>query len=210
MGIIGPGKPEGAAPSAAPTHTSQQGQDLIKHFEGCCLNAYPDPASGGDPWTCGFGHTGPDVVPGLSVTQAVANQWLRDDLERFEKAVVELITVPLDQAEFDALVSFSYNCGTGALADSTLRRRLNAGEDKATGLRRGATEMDKRRDGRLSSSGVMQKCASPTTSSFPLARLSFYGAGARIAGIVDASRACARLRRRHCRRTPPLVVGISN
>ena len=132
MGIIGPGKPEGAAPSAAPTHTSQQGQDLIKHFEGCRLDAYPDPASGGDPWTCGFGHTGPDVVPGLSVTQAVANQWLRDDLERFEKAVVELITVPLDQAEFDALVSFSYNCGAGALADSTLRRRLNAGEDKAT------------------------------------------------------------------------------
>ena len=79
-----------------------------------------------------MGHTGPEVVEGMQVSQAVANQLLRDDLDRFEKAVVDLITVPLDQSEFDALVSFAFNCGAGALSESTLRRRLNAGEDKAT------------------------------------------------------------------------------
>ena len=53
---------------------------------------------------------------------------MRDDLARFEKSVCDLITVPLDQEEFDSTVSFTYNCGSGALADSTLRRRLNGGE----------------------------------------------------------------------------------
>ena len=57
---------------------------------------------------------------------------LRDDLERFEKAVITNIDVALDQCEFDALVSFSYNCGAGALQESTLRKRLNRGEDKPT------------------------------------------------------------------------------
>ena len=102
---------------------------MIKHFEGCRLESYLCPAS---IWTIGYGHTGPDVVEGLHITQAVANQMLRDDLDRFEKAVITNIDVALDQCEFDALVSFSYNCGAGALQESTLRKRLNRGEDKAT------------------------------------------------------------------------------
>jgi len=57
---------------------------------------------------------------------------LRDDLERFEKAVLTNIDVALDQCEFDALTSFSFNCGAGALQESTLRKRLNRGEDKPT------------------------------------------------------------------------------
>ena len=130
FGCLAAGKVAGGGDTAAPTSTSQQGQELIKHFEGCRLESYPDPASGGDPWTIGFGHTGPEVVPGLTITQPVADQMLRDDLQRFEKAVRDLITVPIDQSEFDALVSFSYNCGSGALAESTLRRRLNSGESK--------------------------------------------------------------------------------
>ena len=113
---------------AAPTTTGELGQALIREFEGCRLTAYLCPAK---VWTIGVGHTGPDVVEGMQVSQAVANQLLRDDLERFEKAVVELIIVPLDQCEFDALVSFAFNCGAGALSESTLRRRLNAGEEKA-------------------------------------------------------------------------------
>ena len=80
----------------------------------------------------GFGHTGPEVVPGYTISQPVADQLLRDDLDRFEKAVITNIDVPLDQFEFDALVSFSFNCGAGALQESTLRKRLNRGEDKAT------------------------------------------------------------------------------
>ena len=125
------GKVEGGGSSAAPTKTGELGQELIKHFEGCRLQAYPDPASGGDPWTVGFGHTGPEVVPGYCITQPVADQLLRDDLDRFEKAVIQNIEVALEQCEFDALVSFSYNCGAGALAESTLRRRLNSGENKS-------------------------------------------------------------------------------
>jgi len=102
---------------------------LIQHFEGCRLKAYPDPASGGDPWTIGFGHTGSEVVPGYSITQPVADQLLRDDLARFEKGICTQINVPLRQEQFDALVSWSFNVGLGASGESTLRRRLNAGED---------------------------------------------------------------------------------
>ena len=105
---------------------------MIREFEGCRLQSYPDPASGGDPWTVGIGHTGPEVVPGYEITQAVANQLLRDDLDRFEKGISDQINVPLNQCEFDALVSWAFNCGLGATADSTLRRRLNAGENKPT------------------------------------------------------------------------------
>lgn len=122
-------KVTGSSSAAAPTKISNTGIQLIIHFEGVELTAYVCPAG---VLTIGCGHTGSDVYEGQQITQAVANQLLRDDLARFEKAVVDLIDVPLDQSEFDALCSFSFNVGTGALADSTLRRRLNAGEDKAT------------------------------------------------------------------------------
>ena len=115
--------------SSSPSKTGELGQALIKEFEGCRLQSYLCPAS---IWTVGVGHTGPEVVEGLHITQAAANQLLRDDLDRFEKAVIANIDVPLDQFEFDALVSFSFNCGAGALQESTLRKRLNRGEDKAT------------------------------------------------------------------------------
>ena len=68
----------------------------------------------------------------MTITQAEADRLLAQDLERFETAVTEMITVPLTQCEFDALVSFSFNCGAGALQESTLRKRLNRGEDKPT------------------------------------------------------------------------------
>ena len=104
-------------------------------FEGCRLTAYPDPGTGGDPWTIGYGHTGPDVYPGVTITQAEADHLLKQDLKRFEDAVNKLIEVPFNQNEFDATVSFTYNCGAGALESSTFRRRINAGEDKATCFR---------------------------------------------------------------------------
>jgi len=124
------GKVEGGGTSAAPCKTGELGQELIKHFEGCELTAYR--LTGEEHCTIGFGHYGPDVHEGQQITQAVANQLLRDDLDRFEKAVIQNIDVAIDQCEFDALVSFTYNCGAGALAESTLRRRLNRGEDKPT------------------------------------------------------------------------------
>lgn len=104
-----------------------EGVELIKEFEGLELRAYPDPGTGGEPWTIGYGHTG-GVTPGDTVTAAEAELVLLDDLYKFETCVEELCP-GLNEFEFSALVSFAFNVGCGALADSTLRRRLNAGED---------------------------------------------------------------------------------
>lgn len=109
---------------------SQSGLILIKAYEGLRLEAYPDPGTGGEPWTIGYGHTG-GVRKGQVISVSDAEQLLSMDLERFERAVSRLITVALAQNEFDALVSFAFNVGIGALEDSTLRKRLNAGEPKA-------------------------------------------------------------------------------
>lgn len=101
---------------------------LIKHFEGCRLKAYPDPGSeDGRPWTIGYGHTGKDVVRGLVWTQAQADAALARDVASFSDEVEKLIKVSVTQAQFDALVSFAYNVGIGALAGSTLLKLLNSG-----------------------------------------------------------------------------------
>lgn len=95
------------------------------------LDAYPDPGTGGDPWTIGYGHAGPDVIQGMEITEEEAEMLLKEDLEYFEKQVCNLINIPLTQEEFDAIVSFTYNVGAGNLKSSTFRRRINAGENKA-------------------------------------------------------------------------------
>lgn len=104
--------------------TSADGIDLIKHFEGCKLKAYKCPAG---KWTIGYGHTGDDVHDGLVWTQQQADDALQSDLDRFEKGVESLVTVPLKQCQFDALVSFAYNLGLGRLKGSTLLKMLNDG-----------------------------------------------------------------------------------
>ena len=105
--------------------TSEAGLGLIEEFEGCVLHAYPDPATGAEPWTIGYGHTH-GVRPGMTCTRAQALAWLREDLAWAEAAVNRLVGVPLAQHQFDALVSFTFNLGQGALASSTLLRLLNA------------------------------------------------------------------------------------
>ena len=101
------------------------GIDLIKQFEGLSLKAYPDPATGAEPWTIGIGHTG-GVRPGDVITEARAEQLLRQDLGRFEMAVRKLCPITT-QNQFDALVSLAFNIGEGNLKDSTLRRLHNEG-----------------------------------------------------------------------------------
>ena len=81
--------------------------------------------------TIGYGHTGVDVYIGQTITEAEAEVILRADLNEFEEAVNELITVYLTQHEFDACVSFAFNVGKGALKDSTFRKRINSGENKS-------------------------------------------------------------------------------
>lgn len=107
---------------------SKDGLDLIKRSEGCRLEAYPDPATGGPPLTLGWGHTGSDVTPGKAITQAEADRLLDEDLDLFERGVSRLVTVELTQGQFDALVSFAFNLGLGALGQSTLLKMLNAGD----------------------------------------------------------------------------------
>jgi lysozyme len=82
-------------------------------------------------WTIGVGHTGPEVHEGLVWTDEQVRQTLAKDLERFEKAVNDAVKVPLDQWQFDALVSFAFNVGVGAFTGSTLVRRINSGEWEA-------------------------------------------------------------------------------
>lgn len=114
--------------------TSNPAVEIIKQFEGLRLETYQCPA--GIP-TIGYGHTGPDVVCGMTITAEEAERLLRDDLRRFERRVQQLVTVPMTQGQFDALVSFAFNVGLGALERSTLLKRLNA-EDYAGA----ATEFD--------------------------------------------------------------------
>ena len=109
---------------------SQTGLDLIKTFEGLKLESYKCPAG---VWTVGYGHTR-TTKPHQRITEQQAETLLREDVAAFERAVEQAVTVDLAQHEFDALVSFAYNVGSGAFAKSTLVRKLNAG-DKAGAAR---------------------------------------------------------------------------
>lgn len=106
---------------------NKAGLDLIKSFEGLRLEAYPDPGTGGAPWTVGYGST-KGVRKGMKITMQEAEQRLIADLQDACKAVERYVTVPLNDNQFAALVSFTFNCGAGNLAVSTLLKRLNEGE----------------------------------------------------------------------------------
>lgn len=116
------------------------GLALIKSFEGCVLYVYDD-ADKHDPHpivmpgqavvgtlTVGFGHTGDDVKPGLTITQAHADALLAADLAKFESGVNNMLARSINSNEFSAMVSFAFNVGLGALQSSTLLRLVNLGE----------------------------------------------------------------------------------
>ena len=94
--------------------TSTAGINLIKQFEGCRLTAYK-PVSTEKYWTIGYGHYGQDVTPGMTITQNQAEIMLGIDLVKYELSVAHNAIFPLTQNQFDALVSFAYNCGVGNL-----------------------------------------------------------------------------------------------
>lgn len=93
---------------------SNKGLDLIKSYEGCRLSAYTCPAG---VLTIGYGRTN-GVYKGMVITQEQANQFLFEDVQRFVNAVNQYqARFNFNQNEFDALVSFTYNCGAGSLAN---------------------------------------------------------------------------------------------
>jgi lysozyme len=106
---------------------SNQGIKLIKSFEGLRLSAYRDVAG---IWTIGYGstryHDGKPVKPGDKLAdEQQADALFNNTLGQYEDAVNKYVKVPLTQSQFDALVSFTYNEGTGALKESTLLKKLN-------------------------------------------------------------------------------------
>ena len=118
--------------SSTPLIPSQACYDLIKSFEGLSLKAYPDPGSGGDPWTIGYGSTGKDIKRGVVWTLAQADARLKQDIASFALGVRALIVkAPTTQSQFDALVSFAYNVGLGNLQSSTLLKKHLSGQTVA-------------------------------------------------------------------------------
>jgi lysozyme len=106
---------------------SENGFKIIKNFEGLRLSAYRDAAG---VWTIGYGttlyHDGIRVKPGdVLANQTQADALFKNTLGQYENAVNGLVKIPLSQNQFDALVSFTYNVGTGALKESTLLVKLN-------------------------------------------------------------------------------------
>ncbi len=111
--------------TSGPKRINQNGLLLIKSFEGLRLKAYRDAVG---IWTIGYGTTR-GVQPNMSISEAEAEQLMRDDLIRFEQAINSAVSVPVNDNQFSALVSFTYNVGSGAFRDSTLLRRLNGRQD---------------------------------------------------------------------------------
>lgn len=110
-------------------HVSPSGVDLICNFEGLRLKAYDD---GVGVWTIGFGTTkypnGIRVKKGDTCTLDQAKAYMQNDVKSFEQTVNNTVKVPLNQNQFDALVSLAYNIGTNAFSKSTLVKKLNAND----------------------------------------------------------------------------------
>lgn len=100
-------------------------QKLTEAFEGCPLRAYWDKL--GKVWTIAYGHTR-GVFEGMTCSPPQADVWLQDDISWAEAEVNKAVKIPLSQNEFDALVDFVFNCGSGNFEHSTLLRLVNAGD----------------------------------------------------------------------------------
>ena len=103
---------------------SKNGLDLIKHFEGCELEAYKCPAG---VWTIGYGHI-KTAVEGMTITQHQADEMLIEEMNEYEGYINNSVRVDLTQNQFDAMVSWVYNLGSGNLNASTLLKVLNSGD----------------------------------------------------------------------------------
>ena len=136
---IRPDAPTEPEKNETPGTIGPQGVQLIKRFESCArlrpdglYEAYPDPGTGGAPWTIGWGSTGPGIAPGTVWTKEQCDERFEKDLLRYAGEVVRALGSSINgtsQAQFDALVSFHYN--TGAIGRATLTRLHKAGQYEA-------------------------------------------------------------------------------
>jgi GH24 family phage-related lysozyme (muramidase)/uncharacterized protein YcbK (DUF882 family) len=124
-------EPDKWSDTETPGHTGEinaSGLELVKHFEGLRTTAYRDAVG---IWTIGYGHTSmagpPRVVEGMTITEAEAEAILAQDLDVFERGVVNALAIPTNADQFSAMVSFAFNLGVGAFRSSTLLKRHNAG-----------------------------------------------------------------------------------
>ena len=112
-------------------HTSPAGQQFTREREApggiAVLTAYPDPVSGAEPYTIGFGHTD-GVNSGDTCTPDEAEAMFQDDIAKCEQAIYANVTYQLTQGEFDALEDFIFNLGDKNFADSTLLKFINEGD----------------------------------------------------------------------------------
>ncbi len=104
--------------------------DKIREEEGLRLEAYQGPSG---TWLIGYGHS-KNVQPGMSISQAEAEERLRQAVGDVEDVIKSVVSVPINAAEFSAMVSLAYNIGSGNFRDSTVLRKLNEGD------RRGAAD----------------------------------------------------------------------
>jgi lysozyme len=99
---------------------------LFTQAEGYSNVAYPDPATGGAPWTICWGHTGPEVHKGLRVSLRQCEIWLQQDIAEHKARLAKCIRAPVNQNEADAISSLALNNGTDRICKSTLVRKLNS------------------------------------------------------------------------------------
>lgn len=107
---------------------SDAGASFIARWEAFRWSAYQDIAG---VWTIGFGHTGPDVFPGLTITLEEARELMKADAQEKIDAINRMVRAPLTQNQGDALTSLVYNIGEGNFAGSTTLRELNRGNFQA-------------------------------------------------------------------------------
>ena len=104
---------------------SAAGLELTKQFEGLELKAYQDSVG---VWTIGYGHTGPDVKEGLTITEEQAGVLLAADVAWAVTCVNKSVKAKINQNQFDAMVDFVFNLGCASLVQSTLLKMVNAGD----------------------------------------------------------------------------------
>lgn len=110
---------------------NETGLNLIKSFESCRLDAYKDQ---GGTLTVGYGHTGVDVYSAMKINQSEADNLLKSDLTKIEAYVDQFLTIELNDNQFSALVSFTFNVGPTALKHSTLLAKILAKDFSGAGL----------------------------------------------------------------------------